>query len=520
MKQKVFVLFSFLFFVGISAYSQNGIYVTKNISCNGGSDGELIVNANFGTGPYTYLWNTGSTQKTISGLLTGIYSVTVTDALLADTIFSYNLEEPSPITTSYAIINNSNWTNPNGSVDITAGGGTGWFTYELIDSTTNQLFNQTSNIFNNLYSGSYFVTITDVNGCQLLDTIVVGEDAGIVTLFNIDFTACYRDSAPISIQPNFVASNLPAEIYFPTDTVVIVETLAGPLYITNTLDTLNSISYYAYPGKNLFKIVTNDNQGFRYSWEVLEAKTPITLSWTHRNITCYNGNDGEINAYAEGSYEAFLYNITGPNSYSNNGSFVQNLQSGTYIINVQDSTGCLINQSLTLSQPIAPKIHFDTESTYCSESEDGKASVEYVQNLLTPITYLWSNGRNTDQIDSLMSGWYNVFVTDNNGCSTNDSVFVSNGDEICIPNLMTPNNDGHNDVLDISFLCYYSEVYTKILDKTGKVFFESSDCSTSWDGRDISGKLVSSGSIVYAYIVINKLDGTSKEFRKTITILY
>lgn len=58
--------------------------VTVNISVNwqplcNGSNGELSASASGGVGPYSYLWSNGSTGGTISGLVAGTYSVTVTD---------------------------------------------------------------------------------------------------------------------------------------------------------------------------------------------------------------------------------------------------------------------------------------------------------------------------------------------------------------------------------------------------------------------------------------------------------
>lgn len=46
-----------------------------------GQNGEATVNVGLGNPPYSYLWNTGDTTKTITGLAVGAYTVTVTDAL-------------------------------------------------------------------------------------------------------------------------------------------------------------------------------------------------------------------------------------------------------------------------------------------------------------------------------------------------------------------------------------------------------------------------------------------------------
>ena len=61
----------------------NPIVITKdsiNESCSGSADGEAyIASLTGGSSPYTFIWNTGSTNDTITGLTAGNYTVTVTD---------------------------------------------------------------------------------------------------------------------------------------------------------------------------------------------------------------------------------------------------------------------------------------------------------------------------------------------------------------------------------------------------------------------------------------------------------
>ena len=52
---------------------------TENI-CGGAGNGEITATAQDGCGDYTYEWNTGGTQPSISGLSGGVYTVVVTDA--------------------------------------------------------------------------------------------------------------------------------------------------------------------------------------------------------------------------------------------------------------------------------------------------------------------------------------------------------------------------------------------------------------------------------------------------------
>lgn len=49
-------------------------------TCYNGTDGEATVFASGGTIPYSYLWSNGQTTQTATGLISGTYTITVTDA--------------------------------------------------------------------------------------------------------------------------------------------------------------------------------------------------------------------------------------------------------------------------------------------------------------------------------------------------------------------------------------------------------------------------------------------------------
>ena len=69
---------------------------TTNISCNGLSDGSIDLSVSGGLSPYTYVWSNGSYfLKISSNLLSGTYTVSVTDALGQIVNASYNITEPS-----------------------------------------------------------------------------------------------------------------------------------------------------------------------------------------------------------------------------------------------------------------------------------------------------------------------------------------------------------------------------------------------------------------------------------------
>ena len=129
---------------------------TTNVSsCSGNSMGSATVNPNGGTAGYVFGWNNGQKTQSISGLSAGTYIVTVTDANgCIDTTSVKVATLPGPtvyITGNSAVCKGQNTTL------IASGGGTyKWNTGDITSSITVLPVSATS----------YYVTVTDVNGCS------------------------------------------------------------------------------------------------------------------------------------------------------------------------------------------------------------------------------------------------------------------------------------------------------------------------------------------------------------------
>ncbi|WP_461305114.1 Ig-like domain-containing protein, partial [Aureisphaera sp.] len=141
------------------------------VTCNGDSDGTASSTVTGGSGSFTYLWNTGATTASISGLSGGVYTVTVTDTVTQCTATANTtVNEPAALSSGIAVNNVLCFGEDTGSLDLTVTGGTSPYTFLWNTGATTE-------DIDNLTAGTYSVTITDANGCTLSDSATVQQPA-------------------------------------------------------------------------------------------------------------------------------------------------------------------------------------------------------------------------------------------------------------------------------------------------------------------------------------------------------
>ncbi|HWB62584.1 MAG TPA: SprB repeat-containing protein, partial [Chitinophagales bacterium] len=122
--------------VSSSALSLGAPQIT-NVSCNGGTNGQIIVSLTGGSSPITYSWSGGTVNgDTVSGLGAGTYTVTATDGNGCSATGSYTVTAPSAVTFGQPTITNATCGSNTGSITASASGGTGTITYTWSNTST------------------------------------------------------------------------------------------------------------------------------------------------------------------------------------------------------------------------------------------------------------------------------------------------------------------------------------------------------------------------------------------------
>ncbi len=156
---------------------------STNVSCNGGNNGSATVTAVGGTAPYSYNWSNVVTSASNNNLISGSYSVTVTDANGCSYSTLVTITEPAVLTLTSSSSNVLCNGGSDGSASVTANGGTAPYTY----AWSNQ--SGTANA-SNLSAGSYSVIVTDANNCSATASVTITQPTSLTLSFTTANVSC------------------------------------------------------------------------------------------------------------------------------------------------------------------------------------------------------------------------------------------------------------------------------------------------------------------------------------------
>ena len=136
-----------------------------HVFCNGGSTGTATATISGGTAPYTYSWDGGAGNP--AALDAGSHTLTVTDDNGVSRSTTFIINEPPALTATSSSTPETGGLS-NGTATVVASGGTAPYTYLWDDTGA-----QTTATATGLEAGTYTCTITDVNGCELEEEVIV-----------------------------------------------------------------------------------------------------------------------------------------------------------------------------------------------------------------------------------------------------------------------------------------------------------------------------------------------------------
>ncbi|MDF2449593.1 MAG: hypothetical protein K0R26_2097 [Bacteroidota bacterium] len=372
--------------------------VPTHVSCFNGSNGTVTSTVSGGTTPYTFSWSPGgATSQNVTGLVAGIYTLTIKDNLNCILTNTVSITQPTLLVASTSITNETCDYLNNGTATASQTGGTAGYMYSWSPG------GQTTASISGLASGTYTVVVTDSKGCQSTALATIAQPAPLVVGFiNQVNVSCFGGSdasigaSPSGGTPNYTYSWSPGG---------------------STNSSLTNIPIGTYTVK-----VTDANSCIATNTVTIIQPTDIVTTNTIVNVSCNGGSNGSISITPTGGVSPYSYLWTAGGQTT---SSVSGLPIGTYSVTVTDANGCTKNYAYTITQPLSIAISFTPTHVSCFGGSDGTATSS-VSGGTTPYSYNWSpGGATTQNVTGLIAGTYTLTVTDFLNCIATNTITIT-----------------------------------------------------------------------------------------------
>ena len=342
--------------------------------CSGGS-------VTLSTGVYqTYLWSNGATTSSISVSTGGTYSVTVSNG---PTCVGSAQRTVTVLVSPVPNILPSGPTSfcAGGSVNLTVGAS--FSAYNWSNGATTQSITAT-------LTGTYTVTVTNVNGCTGSSSITVSAAANVNPTIAVNSPGpCVGGSALLNAGPwaSYLWSNGAT-----TQTINVANAGTYSVTVTSTTNCTGVTS-------------TSVNVGPPASPAIISSSGSFTIC---------SGNSITLDP---GAFASYIWS-TGATTQT---IVVSN--AGTYSVTVTNANGCTGTTQRIVTSVVGANTNITAAGllTYCAGT--GNAVLTAAANA----SYLWSTGATTQAITITPNhpGNYCVTVTNTNGCSGSNCVLLS-----------------------------------------------------------------------------------------------
>jgi hypothetical protein len=388
-KRAFFFLAFFAAVQFLNAQMQVTVFDT-HVTCFGLCNGSASVTVTGGTGPYTYLWNTGQTSSTITNQCAGVREVSVTDATGALVLGWSDIKTPQQLGVTASGSDQICGLNPAGTATATPSGGTAPYAYTWSNGgTTAQI--------TGLVAGNYTVTVTDLKGCTAVNTaLVIFSDEGIWLMDSISNVRCSGETnGYLSVSP--MSGNAPYTYQWSNGgTTKSISGLSPGTYSVTVTEAGGCVAIRTF---------------------VITQPAPLTLSTSTTGAAC--GSTGSATASAGGGNGGYSYTW----SNGTTGANITGLNAGTYTVTTTDARGCQSAKTVDI-QNSGSSIQATASLTTAAGCNSNGTVTATVTGGSGNYAYVWSNGGNTNAI-SVGTGTYIVTITDNaSGCTATASTTV------------------------------------------------------------------------------------------------
>ena len=490
-----------------------------------------------------YDWSDGAQGPSRTALDSGQYTLTIIWSIPAahnDTVecteeYTFRVPTAPPVVPAWRVDSETCLGSDNGSVRLESVNGESPSRVEL--SFDGGAFTKKYD-YAGLSPGAYPVAWRDTLGCTYIDTLIVG--AGAERLETVDSVrlcpgdSLWYDNGWITQAGEYQTDTLSSfgcdsthklsVAIFPTTRIDInttdacpdgangsarLDTSEGALSDITWSDGVTAAVYRTDLGAGTYTVEWRDENGCRgqqtFSIGQHIATTPtIELE----DVVCAGDSTGVLYWSNEDVDSVMLIGSDGRRLIDAGGE-VGGLPEGSYQIVWYDRWGCTGEDSLKIEA--YPETELQLPDTLrVVRGQRIVLELEVISSWAYRVS--WSPGVNlscTDcqrpELEVTGDGIYTATVEDAEGCITDRTVVVlmlEPSGKFFVPNAFTPNEDGHNDLLEVHG-AYGLNLEMIIYDRWGNAVFDCRGDATicRWDGRAGGGRYVPPGVYVYRLVV-------------------
>jgi gliding motility-associated-like protein len=294
-----------------------------------------------------------------------------------------------------------------------AGGGGSTYTWTGPNTFASTSQNPTVTSATTAASGTYTVTGVAANGCSNTATVLVNVTNG----------------PTVSISPNNIACNGGTT----GSAFVNVSGTAPYTYLWTPSGQTGQTASNLTAGS--YSVLVSDANGCQSTaTTTLTEPSAITLTSSSNPSSCTTPT-GSATVNASGGAGGFTY-FWAPSGGTSNTAV--NIAAGSYTVTVTDANFCQQTATVNVPSVNGPSVTLTgVNNVTCFGGNNGSATA--VASLGTPgYTYLWSpSGGNAASATGLTSGSYTVSVTDNAGCTTSETVTITQPNQLVISETIT-----------------------------------------------------------------------------------
>lgn len=422
---------------------------TYHILCNGDDSGFLDINVNGGLFPYTYAWSNGSSSEDQMRIIAGTYEVNVKDANGCVENMIMEIQQPEELLVTLDSLHDVECSDDaTGLVSVSTSGGVGPYNYQWNSG-------HLTNTIENVKSGIYKATVTDVNGCLAAFSTRVSEPQKLVKSIDaITDIRCYGEQSG-SIN------------------VTVMEG-TGPFTFEWSNGATTEDIHGVVAGNYELKITEANGCVSLLEANIEEPSDFLAAVDRVNDVFCYGDELGSIDISVNGG--VLPYSFAWSNGFESQN--IDKVIADNYSVMITDANGCIKTLNAEIIQPEMLALQIDSvHNVKCCGDKSGAIFIS-VDGGVTPYQYVWSNGETSQDIKDLILGVYTVNVTDANNCE------ISSLDDMTLyEQVVSQGKFTTRDILfDVSKAIIKPESFTTI-NKIATFMKEHNDISFSIDGH-------------------------------------